>query len=134
MKNIAKINKENEMKMAKYKGITLQEFDFLRSFADLESPLFGNAYQSAIKAGYSESYARVIRRHYSTWRRKLLKNASKNEGLMRIIEATRDIDLGAPIIDEQKLKRIIRKNDKELHGMTANEVISELDNLLRWGI
>lgn len=118
MKNAAKIQ------------ITLQEFDFLRAYTDWESPCFGNAFQSALKTGYSKSYCRVIKRHYPVWRMKWLKMALKDEGLMRMIEATRNLDFGTPIMDEEKLKRIIRKRERELCGMTANEVIRALDELL----
>lgn len=113
-----------------YKGITTQEFDFLRSFIDIESPYFGNAYQSALKAGYSKNYARVIRRHYSLFRMKMLKNALKTDGLERIIEATRHIDFGPPVLNEKKMKRTLKKQEKELYGMTSEEVINELDILL----
>jgi len=112
-------------------SITLQEFDFLRGYLDFESPCFGNAYQSALKAGYSKSYCRVIRRHYPVWRMKWLKIALKDEGLVRMIEATRNLDLGTPIVSEEKLKRIIHKRERELYGMSAKEVISALENLLR---
>jgi len=111
-------------------SITLQEFDFLRAYADLESPTFGNAYQSALKTGYSKSYARVIRRHYTTLRRKWLKRALKDDGLVKVIEATRNLDFGTPIISEEKLKRIVRKRERELIGMSAKEVIRALDELL----
>ncbi len=116
--------------MINHKSITLHEFDFLRAYIDIASPTFGNAYQSALKAGYSKSYCRVIRRHYPVWRMKWLKNALKDEGLGRLIEATRHLDFGPPRISERKLKRIIRKNEKELGGMTAKEVIHALDELL----
>ena len=72
--------------MSKYKkiNITLQEFDFLRAYIDIGSPTFGNAYQSALKAGYTRYYARVIRRHYQSWRMKLLKNSLKDDDLDKL--------------------------------------------------
>ena|SRR3989344_8042551 len=111
-------------------SITLQEFDFLRAYIDIESPTFGNAYQSALKAGYAKSYARVIRRHYTQMRMKWLKMALKDDGLVRMIEATRHLDFGAPVINEEKLKRIVRKRERELIGMSAKELIRALDELL----
>ncbi len=118
--------------MSKYQkiNITLQEFDFLRAYIDIASPSFGNAYQSALKAGYTRYYARVIRRHYQPWRMKLLKKALKDDDLVRMVEATRNLDFGTPIPDERKLKQIIRERERELIGMSAKEVINALDDLL----
>jgi murein L,D-transpeptidase YcbB/YkuD len=111
-------------------SITLKEFDFLRRYIDIASPTFGNAYQSALKIGYSKSYCRVIRRNYPLWRMKWLKMALKDDGLVRMIEATRNLDFGEPIADMKKIKKIIRKREHELIGMTAEEVTRELDELL----
>ena len=111
-------------------SITLQEFDFLRGYIDIASPSFGNAYQSALKAGYTKYYARVIRRHYQPWRMKLLKMALKDDDLIKMVEATRYLDFGTPIADERKIKQIIRKRERELIGMTSKEVISALEKLL----
>ena len=118
--------------MTKYKkiNITLQEFDFLRAYIDIASPTFGNAYQSALKAGYTKYYARVIRRHYQAWRMKLLKKALKDDDLVRMVEATRNLDFGTPMPDERKYKQIIRERERELIGMSAKEVINALDELL----
>lgn len=111
-------------------SITIQEFDFLRAYIDIESPTFGNAYQSALKAGYSKSYCRVIRRNYPIWRMKWLKYALKDDGLVRLIEATRNIDLGQPIANKAKLRRIMQKREKKNIGMSSKEVIRALDSLL----
>lgn len=121
--------RKNVSKNAKI-SITLQEFDFLRAYVDIESPTFGNAYQSALKAGYSQSYCRVVRRNYPLWRMKWLKMALKDDGLVKMIEAMRNIDFGAFMPGERKLKQIIRKCERELIGMSAKEVISALDELL----
>ena len=112
-------------------GITIQEFDFLRAYIDIASPSFGNAFQSAIKAGYSPSYCRVIRRHYQPWRLRWLKHAIKNEDLVRVIETIRGIDLGPPIPSERKMKQIMRQHEREVcDGMTAKEVFAALDALI----
>ncbi len=111
-------------------SITLQEFDFLRAYIDIGSLTFGNAYQSALKAGYSESYCRVVRRHYPTLRLKWLKNALEDEGLVRMVEATRHLDFGTPIANKAKIKEIVRRGERELIGMSAKEVIRALDELL----
>lgn len=111
-------------------SITLQEFDFLRGYIDIGSPSFGNASKSARKAGYSRSYCRVVKRNYPIWRMKWLKMALKDDGLVRMIEATRNLDFGEPIADMKKIKSIIYKREHELIGMSAKEVISALDHLL----
>ncbi len=111
-------------------SIPLQEFDFLRAYIDIESSTFANAYQSALKAGYSKSYCRVVRRNFPLWRMKWLKMALKDDGLVKTIEAIRNLDFGTPIVNEEKLKRIIRKRERELIGMSAKEVIRALDELL----
>src|SRR3989344_1213460 len=111
-------------------SITLREFDFLRAYIDFESTTFANAYKSALRAGYSVAYTRVIRRHYPALRMKTLQNALKNEDLMRMIEATRHVDLGTPIKTMPELRRIIRKRERDLIGMSAEEVMHALDELL----
>lgn len=111
-------------------GITLKEFDFLRAYIDIASPTFANAYKSALQAGYTKSYARVIRRHYLPWRMKLLKMALKDDDLVEMIEATRGIDLGVPYISEEKLNRIIRKQRRERGAMNPKEIMRALDGLL----
>lgn len=117
------------MKKAIFK-ITLQELDFLRAFIDIGSPTFANAYQSCLRAGYAKSYCRVIRRNYPISRMKWLKNALKDEGLMRMIEATRNLDFGIPIKSHEEIRHIIRKREKDLIGMSGEEVLRALDTLL----
>lgn len=111
-------------------SITLQEFDFLRAYIDIESTTFGNAYQSALKAGYTNAYARVIKRHYSPWRMKLLKMSLKDDDLVKMVEATRNLDFGTPIPSKRKMKQIIHKREHQLIGMSSKEVISALDELI----
>ena len=111
-------------------NITLQEFDFLRAYIDIGSPTFANAYRSCMQAGYSKSYCRIIRRNYPILRLKTLKTVLKDDGLVRMIEATRNLDFGEPIADMKKIKKIIRKREKALIGMTAEEVTRGLDELL----
>ena len=122
--------------MSKYQkiNITLQEFEFLRAYIDIESPTFGNAYKSAMKAGYTNTYARVIKRHYKPWRMKLLKNALKDDDLVKMIEATRNLQIELPAMDGKKLRQMIRDSEDDLLDMTAEEVISALDELLGKGV
>lgn len=55
--------------------VDLQAFAFVRAYTNLDSDSFVNMYQSAIHAGYSHNYPRVIG-HYFPKRRikKLIKN------------------------------------------------------------
>lgn len=117
------------MKKAKI-NITLQEFEFLRAYIDIESPSFGNAYKSALKAGYTNTYARVIKRHYQPWRMKLLKNALKDDDLVKMVEATRSLQIQLPALSGRELRKIIRDSEHELIGMSAEEVINALEELL----
>lgn len=110
--------------------ITLKEFGFLRSYIDIASPTFGNAYKSALKAGYSMPYCRVIRRQYPAWRMRWLKRALGDDGLVRMIEATRHLSLGIPMANTATIKRIVRSGERKLIGMSAQEVISALEKLL----
>ena len=112
-------------------NITLQEFDFLRAYIDIASPTFGNAFKSALKAGYTRYYARVIRRHYQPSRIIWLKRALKDEKLIRIVDASRNIkDDGVNYISKKKLRKLQSKGALELIGMTPQELFRELDNLL----
>lgn len=110
--------------------ITLQEFNFLRAYIDISSDSFGNAFQSALKAGYTKTYARVVKRHYSPWRMKLLKMALKDTDLVEMIEATRNIDFGSTMPNKRKMQQIIQKREHELLGMSAKQVMDALDTLL----
>ncbi len=119
--------------MIEYKkiNITLQEFDFLRAYIDVSSPTFGNAYRSGLKAGYSKSYCRVIKRNYPKWRMIWLKRALDDEKLIRMIESTRHLDFGTPTISKDEMRRIVRKQERDLIGMSAKEVINALEQLIR---
>jgi phage terminase small subunit len=44
--------------------VDLREIDFVQALTSIDSPTFGNYYQSAINAGYTPSYARVISRYF----------------------------------------------------------------------
>jgi hypothetical protein len=55
---------------------------FLTGYLVRESPTFGNAFQSAIAAGYAESYAEVIRNQETAWLSENLSNLA-DESLLR---------------------------------------------------
>lgn len=47
-------------------SVNWQEIEFVRAYTDIQSPTFANGYRSGIAAGYSVSYSRNIRSHYSS--------------------------------------------------------------------
>lgn len=47
--------------------LTPQQEKFLCNYKDPNSPLFGNAYRSALDAGYSQEYAENITHHMPAW-------------------------------------------------------------------
>lgn len=49
--------------------ISSQQIRLIRNYTDVSSETFGNAYSSAIKAGYSKGYARnVTSRYLQKWK------------------------------------------------------------------
>lgn len=70
--------------------INLREIDYVKAYTNLDSPTWGNAFRSAIRAGYSPSFARVIT-HYITKQRiqKVRKNL-RNPMIKSLIKSTRE--------------------------------------------
>lgn len=68
---------------------------FLEYYLDPKSKTFSNAYQSALKAGYEDEYAKVI--------------TSSSKGLEWLSEAVKDTYLIAKA--EQNLKEFLEQND-----------------------
>lgn len=53
-------------------------FAFVTAYVSLDSDSFGNLYQSAIRSGYSQSYARIVGRYFPKHRiKKLLLDMEK---------------------------------------------------------
>jgi len=110
-------------------GITLREYRFLKFYIDIGSPTFGNAYRSAMRAGYTNTYSRVIKGHFLPWRMKLLKNELKRDDFMKMIDETKYLEADLPIVTEREIKEIIRKNEQELNTPSLKEIIKELEEL-----
>ena len=70
--------------------INLREIDFVKAYTNFSSPTWGNAYQSAIHAGYSPSFARVITHYITKGRIKKLKQDMRNPMVKSLIKSTRE--------------------------------------------
>jgi hypothetical protein len=57
-----------------------RQVDFLKAYLDRQSDTFANAYQSAIKVGYSEEYAKTIVSRDLEW----VSDAVRDEELIQI--------------------------------------------------
>lgn len=55
------------MSATKERVLTPQQEKFLSNYRNPNSPLFGNALQSALDAGYSQEYAENITHHMPAW-------------------------------------------------------------------
>jgi len=77
--------------------LTPQQIKFLECYLNIKSDTFGNALQSALKAGYSQEYAESITA-------KDLKWLSENGGDSKLLlKAIRNLD---KFLDDEKEKRI----------------------------
>lgn len=106
--------------MAGKKSLDQRQIDFLRFYNDPLSETFGNGYQSAIRAKYSEEYAKVIASRATDWlsedvkrRTRMLAKAERN------LESVLDEDVMEPIIgmfgmvvDKKTNKPYYRRNTK----------------------
>lgn len=50
-----------------------RQANFLKNYLDPKSPTYSNAYQSAIKAGYEEEYAKVITAREPDWQSEAIR-------------------------------------------------------------
>lgn len=67
--------------------LTPQQEAFLKEYINPKSPLFGNALQSALKAGYSQEYSESITHQMPDW-------LSDNLGKAKLVlKAERNLDL-----------------------------------------
>lgn len=55
-----------------------QAYAFVQALTDIDSPSFGNLYQSAVRSGYTQSYARIVGRYFPKHRiKKLMRDMEK---------------------------------------------------------
>jgi len=89
--------------MNKKKILDPRQIRFLSYYLDIESKIFSNAYQSAIKAGYSKEYAENITSSLPKW---LSENIGDIEKLQK---AERNIDKFLDSNKDLKIKADITK-------------------------
>jgi hypothetical protein len=100
-------------------------FDYLDYYTDINSETFGNAYKSAKKAGYSDSYARVITVRYRRGSlRKFKANAEKMRGFMEALKRN-----PAEIKQGGNPELLNHKTDRQRKKLVKS-VIARIDSLL----
>jgi len=105
--------------------LTPQQEAFLKAYTDPKSPLFGNALQSALKAGYSQEYAESITYKMPDWlsenvgNTKLLQKARKNleMGLDGLLD---DPEKGGKPIQAKLTEFTLKNVDSENFGDKQN--------------
>lgn len=110
---------------------------FLKSYLDPKSPIFGNALQSALKAGYSQEYSENITSQMPDWlseslgKTKLVIKAEKNlemalDGLLDDPEkGKKEIQWKATDMALRTLKSDTYSERKELTGKDGKDLIPE---------
>jgi len=99
-----------------------QQQTFLKSYLDPKSPTWGNAYQSAIKAKYSEEYAQNITGQMPDW---LSENIRKTN-LVQKAEKNLEMALDGLLDDQEKGKKEIQYKATEFSLKTLKkDVYSE---------
>jgi phage terminase small subunit len=98
--------------------IDLQEIDFVQALMDIDSPTFSNYYQSAIKAGYRPSYARVIGQHFPKCRIKqtikTMRNPLAQATINRMREEPDDLDYQPSKREQKRLRTEQNRQFKEV--------------------
>lgn len=106
--------------------IDARAFDFVQALTSIDSPTFGNYFGSAIQAGYSHSYARVIGQFFPKCRiKRIIKtmgNPAAQASIKRMQEEPDDPYYPPP---KRMQKRLRTEQNRQF-----NEVKIELDLLL----
>lgn len=101
---------------AKLELLDPQQIEFFRWYTDPKSSTYGNAKQSAIKAGYSETYAESIT-YQADWvsetlgQESMLKKAEKNLDELLELNTTNNLKKGDEIVAQQDPQLIKIKAD-----------------------
>lgn len=90
--------------------LTPQQQNFLKHYIDPKSETWGNAYQSALKAGYSEEYSQNITGQMPIW---LSENISDDK-LLRKANKNLETALDGGLDDQEKGGRPIQMRATEL--------------------
>lgn len=102
--------------------LTPQQFEFLRLYNDPKEETFGNAYQSAIKAGYTTEYAKTIISRGSEW---LSENIRRRERILNKAEKR-----GEELLDarDDRVKADMVKHFTKTLGKEYYSEKSEIDH------
>lgn len=114
-----------------------QQILFLSSYTNPKSETWGNAYKSALKAGYSEEYAQTITAQMPDWlsenlgKTKLVQKAEKNleialeGGLDDLEKGKKEIQYKATEFTLKTLKKNEYSERTELTGKDGEQLIPE---------
>lgn len=99
--------------------INPKAFAYVQALTDIDSPTFGNQYRSALKAGYSHYYARVIGHYFPKWRiKKTLTDMEDPLAQALVEEITRinasDISPGPSRREEKRTQAVANRKFKEV--------------------
>lgn len=84
---------------------------FKRAYCNPNSPTFGNAYQSALGAGYKEEYAKVITTQDYGWFSEMLRDMDLLDKAEEVLKETLEMsDEEAVIFDGVPLEDVTRRN------------------------
>lgn len=122
--------------------LTPQQETFLKEYTNPKSPLFGNALQSALKAGYSQEYSESITALMPNWlsenlgKAKLVVKAEKNlelalEGALDDPEkGKKEIQWKATDFTLSRLKKDTYSERTELTGKDGKDLPTPLLNAI----
>ncbi len=79
------------------KRLTPQQIEFKQNFCSPDSPTFGNAYQSAKRANYSEEYCKNITGQNADW----ISEIIRDKELLDLAEQNLKTAMSIPITDEK---------------------------------
>lgn len=103
-----------------------QQLLFLKNYDDPKSPYFGNAFKSAVAAGYREEYAKNILSQNLTWlsenleRRKRIMNKAENR--LETLLDSEDERVAADLVKHVTRKQYQGDEDKKTQNITINFV------------
>ena len=106
-----------------------QRLAFKEYYCNPESETFGNAYKSAIKAGFSDEYAQVITAPSKEveWVAEIVRDQKMLSKAEKVLDECLEMDTDNPIIVEGEI--VDRKRDPQLHRIkqdTAKFVAARL--------
>lgn len=136
-------NKEKTKKEAQKQELDPRHLAFLQYYLDPKSKTFSNAYQSGVKAGFSDEYSKVILSRDLDWLsesvnrdnmiKKAFRNLNKlldeNEDKRILLDTTKFVAERLGKLNEEKDINI--KGDVELDDTNTEKIIDEVLNKLK---